>query len=145
MIRVEVASEADVTRMTAAFQTLPALRDQDYEIFLLPLIWPHDSAGTLRAWRKDGLRGGTGQTNTIVYAGGPADLTGGGGGGGNVTGGPPRAYMIGGICATCGNPVPGGSHTDECTGLVPGSEYLIGGGGGLPDRDGKTGKGGPNG
>jgi hypothetical protein len=42
--------------------------------------------------------------------------------------------LIGGICATCGKPVPGGGHTDECTGLVPGSEYRIDGGPGYAER-----------
>ena len=36
-------------------------------------------------------------------------------------------WVISGACATCGKPVPGGGHRDGCTGLVPGSEYEIGG------------------
>ncbi len=39
--------------------------------------------------------------------------------------GPSAWWFEGGACATCGRPVPGGGHTDECTGLAPGSEYRI--------------------
>ena len=37
-------------------------------------------------------------------------------------------YFVGGLCATCGKPVPGGGHADGCTGLVPGTEYRLDGG-----------------
>lgn len=33
------------------------------------------------------------------------------------------SWRTGGVCATCGNLVPGDGHTEACTGLVPGSEY----------------------
>ena len=36
---------------------------------------------------------------------------------------PDGIWGVGGACATCGKPVPGGGHQDGCTGLVPGSEY----------------------
>lgn len=78
MIRVEVTSEADVTRMVAAFTVLPALQDSDYEVFL---------GGTRRSWRENGLRGGTGTVNTVFYAGSGASdsaTAGGGGGSGNL-------------------------------------------------------------
>jgi hypothetical protein len=58
VIRVEVTSEADVTRMTAAFQRT-ALRDQDYEIWLVSGFGPGGGAAMRRAWRQDGLRGGS--------------------------------------------------------------------------------------
>ena len=45
------------------------------------------------------------------------------GAGGDAT----TIWAIGGLCATCGKPVPGGGHRDGCTGLIPGSEYEIGG------------------
>ena len=48
---------------------------------------------------------------------------------GKASGGPGHMYMTGGICSTCGKPVPGGGHTDDCTGLVPETQYIIGGGG----------------
>lgn len=61
MIRIEVTSEADVTRMVAAFTVLPVLQDSDYEIFL----GSHDN-GTItmrRSWRMDGKRGATWPTD----------------------------------------------------------------------------------
>ena len=36
-------------------------------------------------------------------------------------------YLVGGTCATCGKPVPGGGHSGDCTGLVLGSEYRLDG------------------
>lgn len=63
MIRIEVDNEADVTRIVAAFAVLPVLADSDYEVFLLPQVWPHDSGGMRRAWRKDGERGATDPTD----------------------------------------------------------------------------------
>lgn len=55
MIRVEVTSEADVTRVVAAFNCLPVLEHSDYEVFL-----GEDLNGGImarRAWRVDGERG----------------------------------------------------------------------------------------
>ena len=65
MIRIEVTDEGDVTRMVAAFQILPVLRDSDYEIYLASGHGPGGGGETLRCWRKDGRRGGTGVTTTI--------------------------------------------------------------------------------
>lgn len=74
--------------------------------------------------------------NTVMHTTDGAGIFAGGGGGGSgtntpggATGGPGAPQMMAGTCATCGNPVPGGGHTDQCSGLVPGSEYEIGGGG----------------
>ena len=58
MIRVEATSEADVTRMLAAFQVLPALRDCDYEVFLVTGFSTAGRPGSARAWRIGGQRGG---------------------------------------------------------------------------------------
>ena len=70
MIRVEVTSEADVTRMVAAFNILPVLLDSDYEIF----IGPADNGSLImrRAWRKDGQRGATDPTDWPPAADGQA-------------------------------------------------------------------------
>lgn len=117
MIRVEVTNEADVTRMVAAFQVLPVLRDSDYEIWLAgPTLasQPWGAGCVKRAWREDGLRGATEPTDW---------------GDGGASGGPGRPYLVGGTCATCGKPIPGGGHAPECTGLAPGSECIIGAGG----------------
>jgi hypothetical protein len=56
MIRIEVTSEADVTRMVAAFAVLPVLAGPDYEIWLVSEIgrWR-----MRRAWRTGGVRGGS--------------------------------------------------------------------------------------
>lgn len=61
MIRIEVTNEADVTRMVAAFTTLPVLRDSDYEVFLGDGL----NGGVMmrRAWRKDGQRSATNPTD----------------------------------------------------------------------------------
>jgi hypothetical protein len=62
VIRVEVSSEADVTRMAAAFATLPVLAGCDYEIWLAGetlASQPWGAGATRRAWRKDGQRGAT--------------------------------------------------------------------------------------
>ena len=59
MIRIEVTSEADVTRMVAAFQILPVLRDSDYEITLASGSGPGGGGTVRRAWRQDGVRGAT--------------------------------------------------------------------------------------
>jgi len=59
VIRVEVTSEADVTRMVAAFVTLPVLRDCDYGIFLVSGHGPGGGGAMRRAWRQDGQRGAT--------------------------------------------------------------------------------------
>jgi hypothetical protein len=59
VIRIEVTSEADVTRMVAAFQVLSVLAGPDYEIWLVSGFGPGGGGGMLRAWRKDGQRGGT--------------------------------------------------------------------------------------
>ena len=63
MIRVEVTSEADVTRMVAAFQVLPVLRDCDYEVFLTLDYATEDGGAIRRAWREDGQRGATEPTS----------------------------------------------------------------------------------
>jgi hypothetical protein len=59
VIRIEVDNEADVTRMVAAFTTLPVLATEDYEIFLAGGFGPGGNAAMLRAWRRDGKRGAT--------------------------------------------------------------------------------------
>jgi hypothetical protein len=66
VIRVEVSSEADVTRMAAAFVTLPVLAGCDYEIWLAGetlASQPWGAGATRRAWRKDGQRGATEPTD----------------------------------------------------------------------------------
>lgn len=55
MIRVEVTSEADVTRMVAAFTVLPELRDSDYVTWLSRELVA--GPAMRRAWRKDGQPG----------------------------------------------------------------------------------------
>jgi hypothetical protein len=60
VIRIEVTSEADVTRMVAAFQVLPVLLGCDYEVFLVSGFGPGGGCAMRRAWREDGQRGGTG-------------------------------------------------------------------------------------
>jgi hypothetical protein len=93
VIRVEVTTEADVTRMVAAFTTLPVLRDSDYEVFLGDGL--NGGIVMRRAWRKDGQRGGTGQTSTVHHAGGPGPASGGGGGGtGEVRSEPARPARL---------------------------------------------------
>ena len=64
MIRVEVGSETDVTRMVAAFTTLPVLKDSDYE---MRLVDDSGSGGTAmrRAWRTKGVRGATWPTDWV--------------------------------------------------------------------------------
>lgn len=116
MIRVEVTSEADVTRMVAAFQVLESLRDQDYEIWLVPHSLYRTSLeheAVRRAWREDSRRGGgeyAAEPDAIHYGGsghpGAVSVRGGTGGssslppygpnppGGNGGTGQPR--MVGG-------------------------------------------------
>jgi hypothetical protein len=60
VIRIEVTSEADVTRMVAAFQVLPVLAGSDYEIWLVSGSARHGTRARMRrAWRLSGQRGGT--------------------------------------------------------------------------------------
>lgn len=59
MIRIEVTSEADVTRMVAAFDVLRVLAGSDYEIFLVSGSGPGGGGRMRRAWRESGQRGGT--------------------------------------------------------------------------------------
>jgi hypothetical protein len=63
VIRVEVTSEPDVTRMVVAFTLLPVLLTEDYEIFLTGGFGPGGNAAMLRAWRRDGERGATNPTD----------------------------------------------------------------------------------
>jgi hypothetical protein len=89
MIRIEVTNESDVTRMVAAFTTLPVLLDSDYEVFLAGGFDPGGNAAMLRAWRRDGQRGGSGIIHYGPGALGGFDGMGGGGG----TGGGGRVEM----------------------------------------------------
>lgn len=55
MIRVEVTSEADVTRVVTAFNCLPVLAHSDYEVFLGDGL--NGGIMARRAWRVNGERG----------------------------------------------------------------------------------------
>lgn len=66
LIRIEVTSEADVTRMVAAFNMLPVLLGSDYEIFIGSGV--NGPVMMRRAWRTDGQRGATQPTDWTTPA-----------------------------------------------------------------------------